>query len=64
MDPTPRQLEVIELLSHGKKIKQIAYILGITFHTTKRHMSDAFERTGAVNSSQLVAMALRKGWIE
>lgn len=64
MKTTPRQLEVIELLSQGKKIKEMAQILGISFHTTGRHMADAFERTQTVNSSHLVATALREGWIK
>lgn len=63
-NPTPRQLEVIALISHGKKLREIAPILGISFHTTKRHMKDIFERTDTVNSSHLVATALRNGWIE
>jgi len=62
--PTPRQLEVIALLADGKKLHEIAEILGISRYTVGRHVTDAFERTGAANSSGLVAMALRNKWIE
>lgn len=51
---SPRQIDVIKLISKGKSNKQIAYELGLTEGTVKLHVTailkilDVYNRTGAV----------------
>ncbi len=51
---SPRQIDVIKLISQGKSNKQIAYELGLTEGTVKLHVTailkilDVYNRTGAV----------------
>ena len=51
---SPRQIDVIRLISKGKSNKQIAYELGLTEGTVKLHVTailkllNVYNRTGAV----------------
>ncbi len=63
-EPTPRQKEIILHLSNGHTVEQIGERLAISHWTVRTHITDAFERCGANNSPGLIAMALRKGWIQ
>jgi DNA-binding NarL/FixJ family response regulator len=58
---TPREIEVLKLVSQGKRNKQIATLLGISEETVPVHLKNIFaklkvnERTAAVN------VALKRG---
>jgi two-component system nitrate/nitrite response regulator NarL len=43
---TPRELQVMELVEHGLKNKEIAIALGIQTGTVKIHVKHIFEKTG------------------
>lgn len=51
---SPRQIDVLRLISQGKSNKQIAYELGLTEGTVKLHVTailkilNVYNRTGAV----------------
>lgn len=61
---TPRELECLQLASHGLKNDAIAHQLGIAVETVKRHLSSAFYKLQANNRAHAVAMGLRGGWLE
>lgn len=60
---TPRELEVLRLLSQGKSNKQIAAELVITERTTKFHVSSIFSKLGAANRTEAVKIAVQRGLV-
>jgi DNA-binding NarL/FixJ family response regulator len=60
---TPRELEVLQLVSHGLSNKLIARQLGISEHTVKFHVSSTYAKLGAASRTEAVSMAARKGLI-
>ena len=55
-----RQLEILELITHGLTNAEIANIFSIQEDTVKKHVNAVFERIGAANRAEAVAIALRK----
>jgi DNA-binding NarL/FixJ family response regulator len=60
---TPRELEVLQLVSHGLSNKLIARQLGISEHTVKFHVSSTYAKLGAASRTEAVSLAARKGLI-
>jgi len=60
---TPRELEVLQLLSHGLSNKLIARALTISEHTVKFHVSSTYSKLGAASRTEAVSLAARKGLI-
>jgi DNA-binding NarL/FixJ family response regulator len=60
---TPRQLEVLKLISEGFDYKSIAGKLFISVGTVKIHASDILARNQATNMIQLAVAAVRQGII-
>jgi DNA-binding NarL/FixJ family response regulator len=58
---TERELEVLNLLSKGMRIKEIANILHITRKTVWLHHSNASTKLSASNITEAVANAIRLG---
>ncbi len=58
---TPRQLAVLRLVAAGQSNRQIADSLGITERTVKFHVTAIFNKLGADNRAQAVALAGRRG---
>lgn len=54
---TPRQREVLRLVAAGKSNKEIAAELHITERTAKFHLTAIFNKLGAENRAQAVALA-------
>jgi two-component system, NarL family, nitrate/nitrite response regulator NarL len=54
---TARQAEIVRLAAQGASNKEIAQALGIAPHTVKNHLAQIFERLGASNRAQAVALA-------
>lgn len=61
---TEPQLEVVRWLSLGKTYEEAAEILGCGLSGLQHRIARAWKNTGTCNATGLVAMALRKGWIE
>src|SRR6266536_1067540 len=64
MDPielTPRELEVLALLSEGASNKAIARKLDISVHTAKFHVASILEKLDATGRTDAVAHAVRLG---
>jgi DNA-binding NarL/FixJ family response regulator len=57
---TPREREVIRLVSEGLSNKQIAQRLGIAERTAKFHVRQIMAKLGADNRAQAVALATRR----
>jgi DNA-binding NarL/FixJ family response regulator len=58
---TSRQLAILRLVAAGQSNAQIADSLGITERTVKFHVTAIFNRLGADNRAQAVALASRRG---
>jgi DNA-binding NarL/FixJ family response regulator len=60
---TPREVQVLELLAEGLPNKAIADRLGISDQTVKFHVSSISGKLGAVNRTDAVRRAVRRGLI-
>lgn len=60
---SPREREVLELLTRGAVNKEIAASLGISENTVKNHLKSIMEKLHAENRVQVVAYALRRGLV-
>ncbi len=60
---TGREQEVLRLVSDGRSNKQIAKALAITERTVKYHVASIFNKLGADNRAQAVAVAARRGLV-
>jgi ATP/maltotriose-dependent transcriptional regulator MalT len=58
---TPRELEVVTLLTEGLPNKAIAERLGISDQTVKFHVASIYGKLGASNRTDAVRRALRLG---
>jgi DNA-binding NarL/FixJ family response regulator len=56
-----RELGVLRLIAVGMSNKQIARSLGITERTVKFHVTSIFNKLGADNRAQAVAVAMERG---
>lgn len=61
---TDHQIEVVQWLSYGKTYTDIADLLSISRKAIYRRMDRAWVATGTFNKTALVAMAIRRGWIQ
>ena len=55
-----REIEVLELLAEGKSNKAIGQVLTISEETVKTHLKRLYEKLGAADRAQAVAIALRQ----
>jgi DNA-binding NarL/FixJ family response regulator len=60
---TPREVQVLELLAEGLANKAIAAQLGISDQTVKFHVASISGKLGAVNRTDAVRRAVRRGLI-
>jgi DNA-binding NarL/FixJ family response regulator len=60
---TPRELEVLQLVSEGNRNQDIAKQLHITEETVKAHVKHIMEKLSAKDRTQAVAIGLRRGII-
>lgn len=61
---TPRELEVLALLTEGLSNKSIARRLGISVHTAKFHVASLIDKLDAIGRTDAVAHAARRGVIQ
>jgi DNA-binding NarL/FixJ family response regulator len=59
-----RELEILQKISFGATTKQVAHDLGISPHTVKTHLERIYEKLGANDRAQAVAIAMRKGLVD
>ncbi len=61
---SPKEREVLQLLTRGAPNKEIAAALNITENTVKNHMKSIMEKLHLDNRVQVVAYALRQGLVK
>ncbi len=62
-DLTPRETECLKWAAEGKSEWEISQILGISEHTSEKHLLNAKRKLGAANRVHAVAEAIRHGYI-
>lgn len=62
-DLTARETECLKWAAEGKSEWEISQILGISEHTSEKHLLNAKRKLGAVNRVHAVAEAIRLGFI-
>ena len=60
---TPRQQQVLSLLSQGFSNPEIAHLLGLSPHTIKTHVTHIFEKLGVEDRVTAAATAARLGMV-
>lgn len=58
---TPREKEVLHLISNGKTDKDISSKLFISIPTAKKHRNNLIQKLGINNTAELVALAVEAG---
>ncbi|MGH2658185.1 MAG: response regulator [Actinomycetota bacterium] len=59
-----REKEILQKVAFGATTKEVAHDLGISPHTVKTHLERIFEKLGANDRAQAVAIAIRSGLVE
>lgn len=62
-DITPRELEILTLVTRGRANKEIAAELGIAEDTVKQHVSRILQKLGASDRAQATAEAIKRGLV-
>jgi DNA-binding NarL/FixJ family response regulator len=60
---TTRELEVLQLIVHGKSNKDIAVVLGVSANTVSVHRANIMQALGIHNTAELVVYAIRNGLV-
>jgi DNA-binding NarL/FixJ family response regulator len=60
---TTRELEVLQLIVHGKSNKDIAVVLGLSANTIAVHRANIMQALQIHNTAELVVYAIRKGLV-
>jgi DNA-binding NarL/FixJ family response regulator len=58
---TPRQREVLRLLADGKRMKEIASVLGLSTRTVETHKYEMMHTLGLGSTAELVRYAIKNG---
>jgi len=61
--PTPRELEVLELIAMGLSDPEVAVALGISRKTAEKHVGALLRKTGSTRRTAAVVRALDWGWM-
>ena len=59
-----RESEILQKVAYGSTTKEVARKLGISPHTVKTHLERIFEKLGASDRAQAVAIAIRRGLVD
>jgi len=60
---TTRELEVLQLIVHGKSNKEIAAVLSLSVNTVAVHRANIMQALGIHNTAELVVYAIRQGLV-
>ena len=63
MPLSPREMEILKLITQGLSNKEIAYTLGISHQTVKNHMTSILRKLDVEDRTQAAVVALRRGWV-
>ncbi|MDP9242446.1 MAG: response regulator transcription factor [Actinomycetota bacterium] len=59
-----REQQILQKVAYGATTREVAHDLGISPHTVKTHLERIFEKLGANDRAQAVAIAIRGGIVE
>jgi len=57
---TPRQKEVLDAITRGLSNDDIAKVLGLSKARVKQHLAELYDKLGAANRAEAVAIAIRR----
>lgn len=60
---SPREMEILEHVTHGMSNKEIAFTLGISHQTVKNHMTSILRKLRKDDRTQAAVYALSRGWV-
>lgn len=60
---SPREMEILENVTHGMINKEIAKKLGISQQTVKNHMTSILKKLNVKDRTQAAVAAIRHGWV-
>lgn len=60
---TPREQEILVLLSKGNDYEDVATSLGISFETVHSHLKNVRLKLEAKNTSQAITISIARGFI-
>jgi DNA-binding NarL/FixJ family response regulator len=61
---TPREFDVLQMIAEGRSNKEIGSALGIVEGTVKIHVTNIINKLGAVDRTQAVTTAIKRGILE
>lgn len=61
---SPREMEILQSVTHGLSNKEIATFLGISHQTVKNHMTAILHKLDVEDRTQATVYALWHGWVE
>lgn len=60
---SPREMEILQLVTRGLSNKEIAQELDISHQTVKNHMTNILRKLTVEDRTQAAVFALRRGWV-
>jgi DNA-binding NarL/FixJ family response regulator len=60
---TTRELEIVQLIVHGKSNKDIAVVLGLSINTVAVHRANIMHALDVHNTAEMVVTAIRQGLV-
>jgi DNA-binding NarL/FixJ family response regulator len=60
---TPRELDVLQHLAHGRSTSQVAAVLGLSPNTVRNHVANLSVKLGAHSRLEAVSIGVRRGLI-
>jgi DNA-binding NarL/FixJ family response regulator len=60
---SPREMEILQFVTHGLSNKEIAVRLRISQQTVKNHMTSILKKLNVQDRTQAAVTALRHGWV-
>lgn len=63
MPLSPREMEILQLITRGMSNKEIARELGISHQTVKNHITSILRKLAVNDRTQAALYALRRGWV-
>lgn len=60
---SPREMEILQFVTHGMSNKEIANRLRISQQTVKNHMTSILKKLNVQDRTQAAVTALRHGWV-
>jgi DNA-binding NarL/FixJ family response regulator len=63
MPLSPREMEILQFVTHGLSNKEIASRLRISQQTVKNHMTSILKKLNVQDRTQAAVTAIRRGWV-